>query len=216
MSASNSYHLVYHISRIKILRGHWDAAHHPYGVCFNSPVHCTMSRDHPSPLPRTPPATLSPATKKGKWVLKMHIEEWSLKPEQLPELPPTKTALAQPCDISRWSASLPVRSHSSPLHQPCTLTLVLVLAQVHAWPHSEPVQSTTLADHFISPRRWWFLLAQTPCIGSLWAKAVLQSSHGSAPLGSTTLVWQTVTKPQRSRAAYCRNKREKWITSAIS
>lgn len=184
-------------------------------VCFDSPVHCTVSWETSSAPPRTPPVTSSPATKKGKWGLKMRTEEWRLKPEQLPKLPPTTTVLAQLCHSSRWSAPLPLCSHSSPLHQPCILTLILVLAQVHAWPLSKPVQSTVLADDFISPRRQWFLLTQTPWIGSLGAKAILQSRCVSAPLGSTTSVGQTVTKPQHSRAAYCRNKREKRITSAI-
>lgn len=153
-------------------------------VCFDSPVHCTMSWETSSAPPCTPPVTSSPATKKGKWGLKMRTEEWRLKPEQLPKLPPTTTVLAQLCHSSRWSAPLPLCSHSSPLHQPCILTLILVLAQVPAWPLSKPVQSTVLADDFISPRRQWFLLTQTPWIGSLGAKAVLQSRCVSAPLGA--------------------------------
>ena len=113
MSAPNSYHLAYCVSRIKVLPGHQDTVRHsrlPSYAVVQQPntSHCKEILDTPSPhFPLPPghgmllpqlhhcinrkahrpvphqPHHLPPPSKKG---LEMHDKEGRFKPDQLPEL----------------------------------------------------------------------------------------------------------------------------------
>lgn len=116
LSVPNSYHLASRVSRIKVLPGHQDTAPHPVTLlCCGSTARCISLqrelRHFFSTLPSTSRpwhaapsiASLHQQNCSGlvphqlhhlpspKMRLEMHDEEGRFKPDEFPELPPTKS-----------------------------------------------------------------------------------------------------------------------------